>query len=254
MIATKGSPMMHAFSLTDAHVVLFDLPVVFDLQLASSGASFPYRWDDDHPPRLGVFPRGGAGADVRWLDIDPCYVFHPVNAFEAADSIVIDLVRYDKVFVSAEANGPDEYPPVLERWTVDLAAERVRRQQLQDRPLEFPRIDDRRTGRRYRFAYLISAGGGGAFDGPNELVRLDIEGGGVVTCGFGAHRAACEMVFVPRPGGESEDDGVLVGFVHDLADETTELQVIDAASLESIAVEIRARIPVGFHGSWMPDS
>ena len=40
--------MVHDLALTAAHVVFFDLPVVFDLDVACSGLRFPYRWDDDY--------------------------------------------------------------------------------------------------------------------------------------------------------------------------------------------------------------
>ena len=30
---------------------------------------------------IGVMPRGGSDADVRWFEVDPCYVFHPSNAW-----------------------------------------------------------------------------------------------------------------------------------------------------------------------------
>ena len=66
-----------------------DLPVVFDLEAAICAAGVPIHWDDrTTPSRLGVMPRDGSDADVRWYDIDPCYVFHPMNAYEVGDSIV----------------------------------------------------------------------------------------------------------------------------------------------------------------------
>ena len=57
-----------------------DLPVVFDLDIAMTGGML-FRWDDSYGARLGVMPRNGTNGDVRWFDIDPCYVFHPMNAY-----------------------------------------------------------------------------------------------------------------------------------------------------------------------------
>src|SRR5262245_65379489 len=86
--------MLHDFAITARHVVFMDLPVVFDLELAMAG-TMPYRWSDEYGARVGVMPRGGTNADVRWHDVAPCYVFHPLNAFEDADgAVVVDVVRY----------------------------------------------------------------------------------------------------------------------------------------------------------------
>ncbi len=35
----------------------------------------------DYPARIGVMPREGGNGDVRWFDIEPCYVYHPLNAY-----------------------------------------------------------------------------------------------------------------------------------------------------------------------------
>ena len=61
-----------------------DLPIVFDLDIAMSGSGdMPYRWDDDYGARLGVLRRDDPFGEVRWFDIDPCYVFHVANAYDS---------------------------------------------------------------------------------------------------------------------------------------------------------------------------
>ena len=145
--------MMHAFSLTERYVVIYDLPVVFDARKAAAGAPrllakpteavmsrfvgrrsipdrlisatagrsassiLPYSWDPAYPARVGVMRRDGAG-DVRWLDVEPCYVFHPLNAYDDGDRIVLDLTRHPKMFAT-EHRGPNEGPPtwIVGRWT-----------------------------------------------------------------------------------------------------------------------------------------
>ena len=72
--------MMHDFNVTRNHVVFMDLPVCFDLDALATG--MPFKFKRDAGARLGVMPRNGTNADVRWFEIEPCYVFHPVNAHE----------------------------------------------------------------------------------------------------------------------------------------------------------------------------
>ena len=83
--------------------------------------------------------------EVRWFDIDPCYVFHVANAYDSADgkSIVLQAVRYPELW---RDNGGFEASGVLWNWTIDLQNGTVSERQLDDRAVEFPRIDDRLAG------------------------------------------------------------------------------------------------------------
>ena len=50
--------MMHDLALTAEHVILMDLPIVFNLDVAINGkGDMPYRWDDNYGARLGVLRR-----------------------------------------------------------------------------------------------------------------------------------------------------------------------------------------------------
>ena len=67
------------------YFVLLDLPVVLDAAAAERGAGLPYTWQPDYGARVGLLPRDGGADDVIWREIEPCFVFHPLNAFEDAD-------------------------------------------------------------------------------------------------------------------------------------------------------------------------
>ena len=81
-IDVGGPVMVHDMGLTETRVVVFDLPVVFNLERAMQGVTFPYEWSDDYTPRVGLLPRAGTAADTVWIEVDPCYVFHPLNAYD----------------------------------------------------------------------------------------------------------------------------------------------------------------------------
>lgn len=117
-------------------------------------ASLPYRWNPDYPARVGVLPRAGGADDVRWFDVEPCYVFHAFNAYDDGDTIIADVVRHPKMFAS-DFHGPNEGPTTLDRWVIDLADGKVRETRLNDHPQEFPRADDRLVGRHYRYGYAM---------------------------------------------------------------------------------------------------
>jgi carotenoid cleavage dioxygenase len=251
-IDVHGSPMMHDFSLTEDHVVVYDLPVAFDLDMAAGGAALPYRWDRDYPARVGVMARDGDGSDVAWFDIEPCYVFHPMNAYQEGFQIVLDVVRHPKMF-DTDLLGPNEGPPSLDRWTVDLAAGKVTEERLDDRAQEFPRVDERLTGRRHRYGYCIgsAAADQDPFDA-SAVIKHDLAERSSQVRDLGREKVPNELVFVPHVGSGTEDDGVLMGYVYDSVTDRSELRLLDAATLEDVAtVHLPARIPHGFHGNWV---
>ena len=255
-ITVGGPTMMHDFNITRNNVVFMDLPAVFDLEMAMRG-EMPIRWDDEYPARLGVMPRTGSDADVRWFDIDPCYVFHPLNSYEDGDRIVLDVARFSHMWRS----GPMDFPsPYLWRWTIDTTTGKVTEEQIDDRSGEFPRVADSVIGLEHRYGYLMGAGEGASADDPmtssGAILKYDRKTGVRTAIQLGAGRQPGEPVFVPAADGTAEDDGYLMTFVYDAGSNTSEFVVFDAQSMSPTPVASVAlpRIPSGFHGSWVPAS
>ncbi|MGH3989729.1 MAG: carotenoid oxygenase family protein, partial [Pseudonocardiaceae bacterium] len=70
---------------------------------------------------------------------------------------------------------------------------------------------------------------------------------------LGTHKRVGEFVFVPNTAQAPEDDGVLMGFVYDAGTDRSDLVILDAASLQTIAeIHLPDRVPNGFHGTWVP--
>ena len=286
-IEVHGSPMIHDFALTERHVVILDLPVTFDIDMATadvprlvrpvvrgllnriigrnpvpepliaqvarggdSSASLPYRWNRDYPARIGVLPRDADGDAVRWFEIDPCYVFHTLNAYDDGDRVVVDVVRHPRMFDTV-LTGPDEGPATLSRITLDLVTGRAHEQGVDQRSQEFPRHDERLTGRRHRYGWAVGFEDGALGD---TVLRHDLETGTTASRSLGAGTESSEFCFVPDPDSTDEGDGVLLGYVLDRAEGRSQLRVLDAMSLEDVAsVQLPGRVPAGFHGNWAPE-
>jgi carotenoid cleavage dioxygenase len=253
-VPVDGGPMVHDCAITESHVLVLDLPVAFDLDVAASGGRFPYTWQPDRPARVGVLPHDGDADDVRWCEVEPCYVFHPLNAYETGDGrIVVDVVRHPSVFAT-DRRGPDDGPPTLDRWTLDPATGRTTEERLDDRGQEFPRLDDRIAGRRHRFGYGAALASGLAH-GP--ALKHDLERGTTEEHRYGEGRVTLEPVFVPRADDAAEDDGWVLSYVHDATTDTSDVVILSAQDFTGdpvATIHLPVRVPFGFHGSWVPDA
>jgi carotenoid cleavage dioxygenase len=250
-ITVGGPTMMHDFNITRDHVIFMDLPAVFDMELAMRG-EMPIRWGDDYPARLGVMPRNGTDADVRWYEIDPCYVFHPMNAYEDGGRVVLDVARLDHIW----RDGPMDFPqPELYRWTIDSVSGSVAEEQIDDMPAEFPRVADSVVGLQHRFGYMMGVPDASAFADPSlasgSIFKYDRQTGARTNIDVGHGRLPGEAVFVPAAGGSAEDDGYLMTYVYDAHTDLSEFVIYDAATMSSdpVASVQLPRVPFGFHGN-----
>ena len=252
-ITVGGPTMMHDFNITQNNVIFMDLPAVFNLELAMTG-EMPIRWDESYPARLGVMPRNGNDTQVRWFDINPCYVFHPLNSYEDGDKIIIDVARFSHMWKASTMDFP---PPELWRWTIDTVSGKVLEEQVDDRPAEFPRVADSVIGMKHRYGYLA---GMSQTKDPNEasgaILKYDRETGVRSDIEFGRGRTGGEPVFVPAANSSAEDDGYLMTYIYDASSDSSSFVIMDAASMDSepVASIDLPRIPGGFHGSWIDAS
>lgn len=252
-IEVPALTLMHDFALTSRYIVFLDLPVLFDVKLAMTMAAqrdLPYRWNDSYGARLGVLRRDDPYAAVRWFEVDPCYVFHLANAYdipsETGDSIVLQVIRYPELW---RDDSSFDAAAALWRWTIKLKTGTVEQTQLDDRGVEFPRIDDRRSGRRARYAVTVGA---------NALVRYDLDDGSAEEHRFaadGLRGTADEAIFVPADG-RSDDElaGWYLSYVYNPARDASDLVIIDAADFggDPVArIRMPRRVPHGFHGNWI---
>ena len=117
-VVLPRSVMMHDFAITEHDVIFMDLPVVFDMAGAirmvtdPSSEAVPFRWSPAAGTRLGVMPLGGPTSAIRWVEIEPCYVYHTINAVRHGGSIVLDVCRLDSTFAPATLPSASTRAPV----------------------------------------------------------------------------------------------------------------------------------------------
>lgn len=257
-IEVGGPTMVHDFAISRNYAIFLDLPLVFDLDLAIKG-TMPFSWSESYGARIGLLRRDRSGAAPRWFDIPLCYVFHIMNAWDdGADGryVWLDAGRHATMW----NGGPDKFDPcIMWRWRFDLLTGEVKEEALDDVSHAFPRIDDRVTGFRNRYGWVVAPRDGGVrtdMEAPTGIVKYDLQTGSRSFHDFGPTSLSGEPVFVPSRPDSAEDEGYLVTYVLDTATATSTFVVLDAADMaaEPIAtVALPQRVPLGFHGSWFAD-
>ncbi len=257
-VPVGASTMIHDFTITETDAVFWELPVLFDLEAATrwirdkSSGVFPYRWAPEYGARIGVMPLDGPGTAIRWFDIDPCYVFHGVNAHRSGDDVVLDVCRLSSMFAPNQRLGGDLS---LRRWTVDTVRGSVRDEVVDaDRPGELPSRDPRRVGRKQRYGYFVQTR-----DNPDTvdlggLVKRDYRTGRVETWDPGPSGHTGEWLFVPDGSSADEDAGYLLTFLYDDTRRTSQLVIVDATDVRAgpvARIAIPQRVPYGFHATWV---
>jgi carotenoid cleavage dioxygenase-like enzyme len=241
--------MIHDFLITEDYVVLVINPATFDLGRAAQGRS-PLDWEPDRGTRIAVIPRRGGSREVRWVHTDAFWCWHYANAWQDGDTIVTCFPWWSHLTLSSvPAKG------CVSRARINPHAGSIQLEVLDDRPTEFPRVDDRRQGRPTRYAVFShkssAALGMGSFD---ELVRFDLARGTSEVHSF--HGSAIgEAVFAPKAGRTEEEAGYILTFATNIATMESTFVILDAGNFAgepAAVVKLPRRVPLGLHGNWYP--
>ena len=232
------------------------IPLVTSRERLEAGEPM-WAWDGDYPTMVGVLPRDGEAADVRWFKGPARMTLHFINAVERGERIEMDLPVSDSMGT----------PSSIRRWSFDLGSkdDAFGETVLNDSNGPLVRMDDRFTGLDYRYGFGGHADPSRPLSGAvdpamrgrltNTWRRVDVAGGAERAFFVGDHQSLQECCFAPRRADAPEGDGYLLGVVSNYADMSSDLVVVDAQRLEEGAVatvKLPFRLRSGTHGAWMP--
>jgi carotenoid cleavage dioxygenase len=250
-ISVPHQPMVHDMAFTKSFAILLDLPVTFSMTAAITG-KFPYVWNRNQQPRVGLIPRNTNDTKTIWVEAPSCGVYHVMNAFDTTDGIILDVIKNAMNF-DAEILKRQKKQNTLVRWTINLTSGKLTETQLSEHSVEFPRINEQQFGQEYNFGYTACLSADVEF-GP--LYKHDLSKGTTLVHDFGKGRSAMEPVFVPRPDAKTEDDGWLMSYVFDENTNKTDVVILDALNFQAdpvATIHLPVRVPYGFHGNWIAD-
>ncbi|KAK1399237.1 9-cis-epoxycarotenoid dioxygenase [Heracleum sosnowskyi] len=247
--------MMHDFAITENFVVIPDQQVVFKISEMIQGGS-PVVYDKNKVSRFGVLDKYAKdGSGIKWVEVPDCFCFHLWNAWEDEESDEIVVIGSCMTPADSIFNECDEgLQSVLSEIRLNLKTGKSTRKPIMSPEdqvnLEAGMVNKNKLGRKTQFAYLAIAEPWPKVSG---FAKVDLFSGKVQKFFYGDEKYGGEPLFLPRtPNSENEDDGYILAFVHDEKAWKSELQIVNAMTLELEAtVKLPSRVPYGFHGTFI---
>jgi len=252
-IELGASTMIHDFAITGRDVIFWEGPVMFDINMAIAGEPIPYSWNASYGARLGVMPLGGTNDDIRWVEVDPMFIFHGTAAYRDGDNIVLHASKLPDFF--DRYDGLDG-PSLLTKWTINTGAAdlSVTEDLLHDLPLDLPSYDRRYLTQPLRDAYYVTTqqtnDGNVWFEG---IIGYNFASGSLDRWISGPDLQPNEALFVPESETAGEGEGWLLSYAWDRTVDRSELVILDATNLASgpvASIELPQRVPFGFHAAF----
>jgi carotenoid cleavage dioxygenase-like enzyme len=243
--------MIHDFVLTKNYIAIFLCPVIIDYAGFIRGKPF-VDWRPELNTRIAIVSRANLN-NVTWIETEAFFTYHFANAHEMGDEIIIDHVRYPTFNMDAK----NLLPAHLYQTIINPAQKRCDHKQLDDREIEFPRINENHNSNSYRYVYTPAnlAKNKNSGDLYHALIKYDLKTGNSTTHDFGANCEIGEAVFAPRVNSHEEDDGYVMLFIYNKKENNSDFVILngqDLASKPIATIKLPRRVPHGLHGSWMP--
>lgn len=262
-IPLSGPRLPHDMAFSENYAIFNDCPLYWKPELIERNLYVP-SYHPDEPTRFGIIPRRGQPDDIKWFSARPTYVLHWTNAFEQGDELILDgyfqnepvpppLTDFPAGYESMGASiDLHSFKPELHRWRFNLNNGECREETLFDQyPVEFGMINQQIAGQPYRYVYSVTGKPGWFLF--NGLVKHDLETGTAERFYFGDQRFGSEAPFIPRQSARTEDDGYLISFITDMAQDRSECIIIDAQNIAAgpiCTIILPQRICSGTHATW----
>ena len=253
--------LLHDFAISRNYVLYPLGPAILDFTRPKQGKPV-LQWEGDRPSYLGVLNRAKGAESLQWIEMDTCFMWHTLNAFEKDDRLYIDLVKYnrlpnyDKQEDVRSAANPEDFAGRLVRWSIDVNdySAGVHEEVLDDLISEFPRVDERIVGLEHRHSYFLCL-----LDKKGEsrhwdaVVYLDMQTKQRQIFNPGPNSFLSEAVFAPRPHSTQEGDGFILVPVFRADENRSDLVMLDAQNISAgpvATIKLPFRMNPHFHGNF----
>ena len=255
LIKAPFPSMVHDFFATEKYIIIPVFPLTGDFERALNGQP-PFAWEPEKGTHICILPRDGTAEDAKWIEADPSFVFHYMNAFDENGSIVCDLMEFGvpPLFPYPDGSMPEQKnaEAKLVRWEIDINKSKISKTSLDDLTGEFPRIDERFALQKHSHGYYAGSIGkhpkGMSLNSvvhynflTNEREEFTTKNGGAVG----------EPVFIPKSKDSKDGEGWLVATEYNADENRSNLIILNALNVADGPVataQLPHRVPYGFHG------
>jgi torulene dioxygenase len=277
---------IHSFWLTENYIIIPESPLFYSemgLNLLLHGSALScMKWKGQDPTYFHVISRHNGGELVASIPNRSFFQFHSANAFERKDTngnIILSLdcvsfpdgnIAYQLHDLGLPKKGSDPIadarktqfhgvtlPPDertcfgdLVRYELNITSKTFQQEIPLVHNIEFPRFNQEFMFKNYKYLF------GCQLDLPSNKSK---QGAGIVkvnlhdktTIAFHESGLLCaEPIFVKRPEGVLEDDGVVLTLAN--GKECCYLLILDAKDLKELSrIQVGAWTAITFHGSYV---
>jgi len=238
----------HSLTHSEDYMIIFDTSVHFTTNGIIDGKFF--KTQKNYNLRIGVIPKTGtSAADVRWFDTGiPGAIVHPLNAWQEGNEIVLWTPLCDNLIIDLDSNDINRFNMVEIRLNTEDGS--IQKQTIDTSVnVEFSVVQQVGSFTKYGYTAIQdpSTPGEGSFSGfctwDMESSKLDS------TVYFEKGEVGGEPMLIPRPGGR-----VYVGvYTHRLETNDSYFLLFEGDGSNKLVTRLKmpARVPFGFHGSWL---
>jgi len=266
-----AAPYFHSFGVTDDYVVLPYTPMTFELFSGMENKPMIDAFAQTHPlaTTFRAYPFAG-GEPLEFTAPEPFTFNHIVNAYQNETAIVFDTNAFSdaRLWIT---DGPARKPVQTNKTARDALRQRPGMQTIWryalhlsgpnkgsvtsenlggGRITEFPKININFSGKKHCFYYAQEW-----FHNNREFASMAVLQHNVCKgtrkYWYRSSHFPSEPFFIPRPGSEDEDDGVVVFSVTDGLSGNSSFIVADGSTMETLVEQLLpVRITFTTHGEW----
>ncbi len=250
--------MIHDMAISENYIIFFNCPLVFSMTNARNN-NIPFVWQQEQGTTIILVDRHDFERQPTYLKTNAFWTWHFLNSFETNNQLFIDFIAYPTIQSESNWESMLTHQSNLRRLTINLETHQMDFEDLDDRFVELPTLNQNYLGKAYQFGYTpyYDTELSSRKKIPNlspSLIQYDLVN---KTNKIHQFKQGCyggEAAFIPSTKGQSELDGYVVTFVYNENTNTSDFVIIDPRNFESepiATVHLPVRVPSGFHGNWI---
>ncbi|MDD9963470.1 MAG: carotenoid oxygenase family protein [Gammaproteobacteria bacterium] len=254
---------IHDIWLTKDHVAVPYTGWHYDSENAKAGGA-PMHWKPENGVTIALVPRD-LESPVKWIksDFPGEYILHTLSANTSDNKITLNGPVYKQPpfgFDQFNQVGSPYIPLYAANnghWVCDLDSGTLSSEVFDDRPCEFPKIDERFFGKPYQHGFML---GGDTLYMLDTLIHYNVRSGEekrlriVDPEEHDKPVGLAEPVFVPRHASAAEGDGYMLLPVSWFTDHLSEYWLLDTEDItQGPIAKVKMPFQMGWstHGHWM---